>query len=384
MSERRKSQTRASPAWGTVLFLVTLVVVTFLAYQPAWHGTPIMDDDRHLIATPSQSFGGLIRLWIAPNRTQQYHPLVDSVFWIEKNAWGDTMFGYHIVNISLHLVCALLLWRIMRQLNVLGGCVAAAVFALHPVHVESVAWIVELKNTLSGAFFLGAVLVYLKFDQTRDWKTYTATAILFCFGLLAKPIVALFPVAILVLLLWKRGRVEWTRDLQPLVPFIVIGLGAGFAAASMEMEFTGAKGEAFHFSVVERFLIAGRAFWFYLAKLFWPSKLSLIYPRWRIGASEWWQYLFPVAAVLLFALAFSIRKRWHWPFAAICFFGIMLLPTIGFFNVHFFDLSFVADHFQYLPSLGVIVPIAAGSGILLDQLQGARRILIVGACLILF
>src|SRR5947207_15981921 len=113
MSDRSKSVSKRFSFGADYLFIFGLVAVTTLAYQPAWHGTPIMDDDRHLIATPSQSFGGLIKLWIAPNRTQQYHPLVDSVFWIEKNAWGDTMFGYHIVYISLHLVCALLLWRIM-------------------------------------------------------------------------------------------------------------------------------------------------------------------------------------------------------------------------------------------------------------------------------
>src|SRR5437764_12051173 len=116
MAEHLKSRTKPPHPGGNVLFLAILVLVTVVAYQPARHGTPIMDDDRHLIAAPSKSFGGLVKLWTTPDRTQQYHPLVDTVFWIEKNAWGDTMFGYHIINISLHLVCALLLWQIMRQL----------------------------------------------------------------------------------------------------------------------------------------------------------------------------------------------------------------------------------------------------------------------------
>src|SRR5207253_4103258 len=201
----------------------------------------------------------LIKLWIAPNRTQQYHPLVDTVFWIEKHIWGDVMFGYHVVNILLHVGCALLLWKILRELKVPAAFIAAAIFALHPVHVESVAWLAELKNTLSGVFFFGALLVYLKFDQTRDWRAYVAAAILFCCGLLAKPIVALLPVAVLIAVWWKRGRIEWRSHLGPLVPLIVVGLAAGFAAARMEVEFTGAKGSAFEFSLLERFLIAGRA-----------------------------------------------------------------------------------------------------------------------------
>src|SRR5256885_455048 len=210
MSDGSKSASKCFSFGADYLFTLALIVLTLLAYQPAWRGTPIMDDDRHLIAAQSESIDGLVRLWTAPNTTQQYHPLVDTVFWLEKNAWDDSMLGYHLVNILLHVGCALLLWKIMRRLAIPGASLAAALFALHPVHVESVAWIVELKNTLSGVFFLGALLAYLKFDQTRDWKTYTATAILFCFGLLAQPIVAPFPVAILVLLLWKRGRVEWT------------------------------------------------------------------------------------------------------------------------------------------------------------------------------
>src|SRR5438132_11363268 len=138
---------------GNTLFFAALTVATVLAYQPAWHGTPLMDDERHLITTSSSSAGSLIKLWIAPNRTQQYHPLVDTVFWIEKHIWGDVMFGYHVVNILLHVGCALLLWKILRELKVPAAFIAAAIFALHPVHVESVAWLAELKNTLSGVFF---------------------------------------------------------------------------------------------------------------------------------------------------------------------------------------------------------------------------------------
>jgi len=376
MSDRSKSVSKRFSFGADYLFIFGLVAVTTLAYQPAWHGTPIMDDDRHLIATQSKSIDGLVRLWTAPNTTQQYHPLVDTVFWIEKNIWNDSMLGYHMVSILLHASCALLLWRILRRLAIPGASLAAALFAFHPVHVESVAWIVELKNTLSGVFFLSALLAYLKFDQERQWTWYLLVTVLFCLGLLAKPIVALLPIAILIVLWWKRGRVEWKRDVRPLVPFMVAGVAAGFAAAWMELEFTGAKGAAFHFSLLERVLIAGRAFWLYLAKLFWPSNLVLIYPRWRISTGDWWQYLFPIAAFILFAAARSLRQRSRWPMAALAFFVVMLLPVIGLFNVHFFNLSFVADHFDYLPSLGIIAPVAAGGALLLERLHGIRRHLV--------
>ena len=373
MSDRSKSASKRFSFGADRLFIPALIVLTVCAYQPAWRGTPIMDDDRHLIAGQSKSIDGLIRLWTAPNTTQQYHPVVDTVFWIGKNVWDDSMLGYHMVNIFLHASCALLLWRILRRLAIPGASLASALFALHPVHVESVAWIVELKNTLSGVFFLGALLAYLKFDQGRKWTSYVLVTVLFCLGLLAKPIVALLPIAILIVHWWKSGRIQWKRDVRPLFPFMVVGIAAGLAAAWMEVEFTGAKGAAFHFSLLERVLIASRALWFYLAKLFWPTNLILIYPRWRISTGDWWQYLFPIAALILFAAAWSLRKRSRWPLAALAFFVVMLLPVIGLFNVHFFNLSFVADHFDYLPSLGIIAPVAAGGALFLEQLHGTRR-----------
>ena len=373
MTEHQKAEPKQSSVGANVLFVLILTVATLFAYQPAWHGTPIMDDERHLISAPGKSISGLVKLWTAPDRTQQYHPLVDTVFWIEKNLWDDAMLGYHVVNILLHAGCALLLWRILRRLTIPGAPLAAVLFALHPVQVESVAWIVELKNTLSGVFFLGALLTYLKFDPERRWTSYAVVSVLFCLGLLAKPIVAFLPIAILIVLWWKRGRMEWKRDFRVLVPFMVAGIATGLAAAWMEVEFTGAKGAAFHFSLLERVLIAGRGFWFYLEKLFWPSNLVLIYPRWRISTADWWQYLFPLAALILFAAAWSLRKRLRWPLAALAFFVVMLLPVIGLFNVHFFNLSFVADHFDYLPSLGIIAPVAAGGALLFEQLHGIRR-----------
>jgi tetratricopeptide (TPR) repeat protein len=351
-------------------FGAALIAVTLLAYQPAWSGKPVLDDMDHLITTKElRSLDGLVSLWIRPHTTRQFHPLLDTIYWIEANLWGQAPIGYHLLSILLHVAGALLLVKILQKLQVPGAWLAAAIFALHPVQVESVAWMVELKNTLSGVFFFGCVLAYLRFDHQRTWQSYALVVFLFLCGVLSKAIVATFPAVILILLWWKRGKLDWARDVKPLLPFVALGIAAGLLTAWMERAFSGAEGEEFEFSMLDRFLIAGRAFWFYAAKLCWPSNLTLFYPRWRISSATWWQYLFPVAAISLLLLAWAIRKQRRWPLAALLFFGGLLFPLLGFFNVNFFRFSFVADHFQYLPSLGIIVPVAAGVTMMFGQLR---------------
>jgi tetratricopeptide (TPR) repeat protein len=370
-SSKSISPTRGSAAWRRYrdwVFGAALVATTALVYQPAWHGKPLLDDASRFIMTPEQqSWNGLARLWIQPRTTWQYHPLVDTMYWVEAKLWGQEVFGYHLVTIALHVASALLLVKILGKLQIRGAWLAAAIFALHPVLVESVAWMIELKNTLSGVLFFAAVLAYLRFDEERTWRPYLAALILFAFGILAKAIVATFPAVMLILIWWKREKIGWRRDLKPLVPFVALGIAAGALTAWMERAFSGAEGEEFQLSVLDRFLIAGRAFWFYIGKLLFPNDLSLIYPRWKIDPSIWWQYLFPVAALGLFWSAWNQRKRWRWFFAASLFFATTVAPLLGFFNVGFFRLSFVADHFAYLPSLAVIVPTAAGATWLVDR-----------------
>jgi tetratricopeptide (TPR) repeat protein len=356
-----------------VFFGVVLVAITLLAYQPAWNGKPIMDDVTHLTKPDDRSLDGLVRLWFHPSTNQQYHPLVDTVFWVEDKLWGESMLGYHIVSILLHGISAILLATILQRLRVPGAWLAAAIFAIHPVQVESVAFLVELKNTLSSAFFFGALLAYLNFDETRDARFYWLMSILFLVGILAKSTLALLPVVLLIVFWWKRGRLEWQRDVRPLIPFVVLGIAAGICTAWMEREFSSAKGEEFEFSMIERVLIAGRAFWFYLGKIFWPTNLVLIYRRWNINPAVWWQCVFPVAAALFLIAAWLWRRRWRWLWAGVFFFTVMLLPVLGFFNVRFFRFQFVADHFQYLPIIGIVTPISAGVATLLTQLRGWRR-----------
>jgi tetratricopeptide (TPR) repeat protein len=351
---------------------VLLLAAVILVYQPVWHGKPIWDDDAHLTPPGLRSAQGLARIWIEPGATQQYYPLVHSLFWVEHKLWGNATLGYHLINILLHALSALLLWRFLQGLQVPGAYLAAALFALHPVGVESVAWISEIKNTLSGAFYLGAALVYLRFDRTRNWKFYFVALGLFLLGLMSKTVVATLPAALLVVFWWQRGRLSWRQDVLPLIPFFVVGMGAGLFTAWMEWKFVGARGSQYDFTFVERVLIAGRAIWFYLGKLVWPVDLSFIYPRWQVSQTAWWQYLFPFATILVSAGLWLLSRRNRGPLAAWLFFVGTLFPALGFLNVYPFRYSFVADHFQYLASIGPITLAAAGIVLFFGSLISRR------------
>jgi len=341
--------------WGLLLVLATLV-----AYQPAWNGKPIWDDAAHLTYPEHRSLAGLGRLWTEPGATQQYYPAVYTVFWIEDKLWGHAMLGYHLVNILMHVTAALLLLKILRTLQIPAAGLAAAIFALHPVQVESVAWISELKNTLSGVCYFASALAYLRFDRTRDKAAYATALFLFAAGLLAKTVIATLPAALLVVFWWQRGKLSWRRDVLWLIPFFAVGIVAGLFTSWMERQHVGAQGSEFNFSIVERLLIAGRVVWFYLGKLIWPVDLIFSYPRWRISQAVWWQYLFPATALLLLILLWVLSRRTRGPLAALLFFIGTLFPALGFFNVYPFKFSFVADHFQYIACCGPIVAASVG------------------------
>ncbi len=343
------------------------MALTALAYIPAWSGAKIWDDDRHITRPELSTLHGLEQIWVNPSATQQYYPVVHTVFWVEHQIWGDAVFPYHFVNILLHGLSTLILLKILRRLNVPGAWLGAALFALHPVQVESVAWISELKNTLSGAFCLASALVYLRFDETRERRSYVTSLAFFFLGLLSKTAIAPLPVVLAVVLWWKRGRVDSKRDIAPLLPLVGLGAGAGLLTAWLEQHYVGAQGTAFSFSFIERCLIAGRDFWFYLFKLLWPAKLTFIYPRWEISGADWWQYLFPLALILLLAVLWLLRKKSRAPLTATLVFLGLLFPALGFINVYPFIYSFVADHFQYLACIGPLALIGAGITIAVDS-----------------
>jgi tetratricopeptide (TPR) repeat protein len=346
------------------LLAAALVATVFLAYQPAWQGGFVWDDDAHVPRPELCSWQGLYRIWFTMRATAQYYPVLHSAFWLEHRMWGDATLGYHLVNISLHSAAALMVALVLRRLAIPGAFLAATIFALHPVQTESVAWITEQKNTLSAVLYLGATLVYLRFDQTRKTPLYWWALGLFLLAILSKTVTATLPGALLVIVWWQRGHLSWKKDVLPLVPFFLLGVGGGMITAWWELKINNCVGPEFQFTLLERLLIAGRAIWFHLWKLCWPTDLTFIYPRWQIDPAAWWQYLFPLGVMALVVGCWSIRRRTRAPLAALLFFGGTLFPTLGFFNLYTFRYSLVANHYQYLASLGPITLTAAGAVLL--------------------
>jgi tetratricopeptide (TPR) repeat protein len=346
--------------WPTGWCCALVFLLALLAYLPALTGGFLWDDHGHVTRADLQSWGGLFRIWFEVGATQQYYPLLHSAFWVEHLLWGDATLGYHLVNVLLHATTACLFGTLLRRLAVPGAWLAALLFALHPVCVESVAWISEQKNTLSAVFYLAAALAWLRFAEERSPRRYLLATGLFVLALLTKTVTATLPAALLVLCWWRHGRFEWRRDVRSLLPWFALGIASGLFTAHFERELIGAQGADFTLGVVARGLLAGRIVWFYAAKLLWPANLVFIYPRWTVEASVWWQWLFPLAALALLAGLAWWSRRQRGPLAAALLFGGTLFPVLGFVNVYPFVYSYVADHFQYLASLPVFALAAAG------------------------
>lgn len=341
-------------AWA-LLFCSTLIV-----YGPALQGGLVWDDANHITAPALRSLHGLWRIWFELGATQQYYPLLHSAFWLERWLWGDAVLGYHLVNVALHATAAYLVVCIVRRLSLPGAWLAGLVFALHPVCVEAVAWISEQKSTLSGVFYLAAAFSYLRFDKTRSKPQYFLALGLFVLALMTKTVTATLPAVLLVLLWWKSGRLQWRRDVVPLLPWFGLAVPAGLLTAWVEKVYIGAQGADYALTLPQRLLLAGRVPWFYAFKAIWPTNLMFSYPRWNLDSGDWRQYLFPLGLVALAAGFALLARRNRGPLAGFLIFTGALFPVLGFLNVFPFRYSYVADHFQYLAILGVIVPATCG------------------------
>ncbi|HZM03712.1 MAG TPA: tetratricopeptide repeat protein [Candidatus Saccharimonadales bacterium] len=342
------------------LLLVCLVAV---AYFRALGCGFIWDDDQYVTENPAlRTLAGLRHIWFTPSATPQYYPLVHTSFWLEYHLWGLAPLGYHLVNVLLHGLAAWLFYKTLLRLRVPGAWLAAAIFALHPVMVESVAWVTERKNVLSAVFYFASALAYFRFNPPEEakipgkpqWKWHGLALLFFAAALLSKTVTCSLPATLLVVYWWKRGKVRWP-DARPLLPFFAIGACLGLVTAWMERHHVGAEGADWTLSVAQRFLIAGRALWFYAGKLVWPARLTFIYPRWDVDAGQWWQWLFPAAALAALAALWFMRHRvGRGPLAAALVFAGTLGPALGFINLYPMRYSFVADHFQYLAAIGLI------------------------------
>ncbi len=356
--------------------------VVLVCYWPALKGGILWDDDFHVTKPDLRSWSGLGRIWTDLHATKQYYPVLHSAFWVEHRLWGDATVGYHLVNLVLHSASCCLLALLVRRLGKTASpasakapraaavawfatapWLAALVFAVHPVCVESVAWISEQKNTLSLFFYLSAALAYLDFAEGRRRATYGWAFLFFVLALLSKSVTATLPATLLVILWWKNGAISPRRDVWPLVPWFIAAAADGFFTAWVERKLIGAEGPAFALSVGQRVLLAGHVVWFYLGKLLWPSGLVFTYPRWNVAAEAagWYGYLAAVLAVT--AALWLVRRRFRGPLAGWLIFLGSLFPVLGFFNVYPFVFSYVADHYQYLASVSILTLASVGTAL---------------------
>ncbi|MEX2207095.1 MAG: glycosyltransferase family 39 protein [Myxococcota bacterium] len=347
----------------STLAVIAVFALAVLAYLPAlWSGF-VWDDhyqitDNVLLRTVS----GLASIWTDPSAQLQYYPLANSSYWLEYRLWGAAPLGYHAVNLVLNAANAVLVYLLFARLGMRAALFGALVFALHPLQVESVAWVSERRNLLSGLFYLATLLAWLRHLDTRRAAPYVAALASFALAMASKTAVCTLPVAMLAWVWWRAGPTV-RRDALRVVPFALVAAAGAALTISVEHAYY-REPSAAALGPLESLLVASRAFCWYAQKLAVPLPLMAIYPRWEVnvGALEAW--LFPAAVVALFGALFALRRRiGPVPLAGMLFFGLTLSPTLGFVSFGYMGYSFVADRFFYLASLGPIAIMSWGLGI---------------------
>ncbi|MFL6536778.1 MAG: tetratricopeptide repeat protein [Chthoniobacterales bacterium] len=355
---------------------IILVLLVLAAYAHVWNAGFIWDDDAHLtqnvcVVGPA----GLTEIWTTAEAT--YYPLVLTTFWALHKLVGLHPLPYHAFDVVLHLLNALLLWRVLKMLNIPGAWMGATLWALHPVMVQSVAWVTETKNTQSCFFYLLTILVFVKWNASRRWWQLLLALFLMAAALASKTSTVVLPAVLALILWWQNGRLRW-RDVFVLLPFAFLAAAASAWTVWEQKFHSGAVGPQWSQTVLERIAIAGCDVWFYLLKLACPYPLIFIYPRWKIDAADWVN-LAPIGAVVLvLVVLWLFRKTWgRAPLFAFVYFIVALFPVLGFFDVYFFRYSFVSDHFQYLASMAPIALCGAGLKVIEERLPAAKIPLLV-------
>ncbi|HXV76564.1 MAG TPA: tetratricopeptide repeat protein [Candidatus Polarisedimenticolaceae bacterium] len=339
---------------ASLVLPAVIVVLTLGVYTPAFEAGFIWDDDDYVSENPLlRDADGLLRIWTT-TETPQYYPMVFTTFWLEHQLWGLAPAGYHVVNVLLHALNAILLGYALRLLSVPGAWWVAVLFAVHPVQVESVAWVTERKNVLSGLFYLLSSLSFLRFERDRRTRHYLLSLATFVLALLSKTVTASLPVALGLALLWRNGRLR-RADVLRLVPYVLLGAGLALITVGLESEMIRAVRSDFDLSWWQRLLIAGGALLFYPWKLVVPYPLIFNYPRWDLAAPAALYAALVVVCVVCVALSVAWRRGRRGVVLAALFYGATIFPVLGFLDVYPFRYSFVADHFQYLASVGPLI-----------------------------
>ena len=357
------------------LAMAALGLLVAASYFPATRLGFVWDDVIITTLNAIREWSGIWDLWFAPGSAYRqgtvgedhYWPLLYTTFWLEHKLWGFAPAGYHIVNILIHFANTALLWRLLRRLAVPGAWLAAAVFAVHPLHVESVTWVIARKDLLSALFYLAAVMTWFA-ESPRPWRHAAAPA-LFAAAMLCKSIAVTLPATLLLLCWWKEGRVTG-KDLVRLLPLFLVGL----VIATIDLLFYQRVNLAFDYTVVERTLIAAHSLWFYAGKLLWPVDLALLYPHWNIEITNPRAWAYVVASVIVVAALWFLRHRiGRGPLTCVLFFAVTLSPMLGFLDYGYMNISFAADRYQYLAGIGILVLFAGAAARGVEKLPGAAR-----------
>jgi tetratricopeptide (TPR) repeat protein len=340
-------------AIGLALRAAALVIVCLWAYAPAMRGGWIWDDDEEVVSNAViRDPAGLTKLWRGPTGSD-YFPLKTAFQWLEWHAWGDSTLGYHLASLALHVLSALLVWRLLSKLGIRSAWLGGLLFAVHPVAVESVAWIAELKNTLSLPPLLLSMCAYVDYDSGRDRRSLALSVAWFTASMLCKTSGVMLPVVLLAYVWWRRGRIVW-RDLAPVSPFLAVSLALGAVTVWFQRQRAMGGMDLGIGGFWSRLMVSGRALLFYLSKCFVPVGLMPVYPRWNLGAFSPLQLL-PWAVIAALA-AWMWRNRAGWGRHALLgavFFAANLAPVLGLVPMAYSRLSWVADHLAYISLIAV-------------------------------
>jgi len=360
-----------------IIFLVLICYINVVDGDFLWDDADLVYSNQTL-----KTSDGLRQIWFSPGATLQYYPATFTTFWAGYHLWGLDVFGYHCLNISLHIINVFLLWLLLRTLDFRGAYLTALIFAVHPVHVESVAWISELKNVQSTMFYLLGFLMFIYHHQTKKAGYYAASLGFFIMALLSKTVTATLPAAIILVLWWKKVRIDRAMMLK-LVPYFLLGAGIGILTVWLEQHYVGAKEHHFTLTWLDRTLIAARAVWFYVGKLTWPSQLCFIYPLWTILPYSLSSYIYPLGFAAVFLIYFLFRKNLgRGPAVALLFFLVTIFPALSFLNIETMAYTYVCDHYQYLASGGIIALFVAAFLKLFDRLGPPRLSMVFFAAVI--